>query len=530
MRTIDRRLISALAICLVASGCAGSSSTAGRSARTAYATDGTFTMAVTTDLANFDPYRGSVFYLAGLAYDSMLNLRPDGKFVSGLADKWSADSGSATFTLRPDVTCSDGTPLTARQAAEDINWVMDLKNKSTQYGANTPTEPLTAAGDDANRTVTVTMKNRPFGFLLNTIGLLPIMCGEGLKSPAALKAGSAGTGPFVLEKIVAGQTYTFTRRKDYKWGPGGATTATPGTPAKVVLKVIENETTAANALLTGQLNLAMATGEDEQRLAGRGLEKIVTAAPNAGLRLNEMAGRVTADNRVRRALIRALDVQKIIKVSTGGTGGPATGLVLVEPKPCPDDTVAGQFANFDVGAAKALLDQAGWTAGSGGVRAKNGKRLTIEMHYRPDLSSFDKPTTEIIASYWRAIGVDVRIKSETGTTSGETFKTGNWDTYMGLGTAVLPSQWVPYLSGPNSPNGTNVGGVHNSDYERLAAKAATMTVPAACTYWNQAEQALYRDVDIVPLSNRVSPYYMWKAQAQTAGYSLPIPTSIRVLK
>jgi len=98
------------AVCLVASSCSASSNPAGvKNGPVEYATDGTFTMAVGDDLGIFDPYRTGIFGYSKLAYDSLVNLQPDGTFASGLAQKWTADAHSATFTLRPDVTCSDGT-------------------------------------------------------------------------------------------------------------------------------------------------------------------------------------------------------------------------------------------------------------------------------------------------------------------------------------------------------------------------------------------------------------------------------------
>ena len=251
---------------LVLSACGGpATSTGGPGGKAHYATNGTFTQAINAELGSFDPYRGNILGYAAFAYDSLVNLRPDGTVVSGLAEKWAADSRSASFTLKSGVTCSDGTPLTARQVADDINFIGDPANKSTLYGVLTPTVPLTAAADDASRTVKVTVR-RPFGFLLRSIGLAPIMCAKGLKNPELLKNASDGTGPFVLSKVVVGQTYTFTVRKGYTWGPAGAATSAPGTPAAVVLKVISNQTTAANLLLAGQLNMAKIGNADQARL------------------------------------------------------------------------------------------------------------------------------------------------------------------------------------------------------------------------------------------------------------------------
>src|SRR4051812_5832700 len=103
MRRHFALLGSLVAACLLGSACAGP---ADQSAPVRYSTNATFTMAISDDLSSFDPYRTNLVGYAKLAYDSLVNLRPDGTFGSGLARSWTADASSATFTLRPDVTCS----------------------------------------------------------------------------------------------------------------------------------------------------------------------------------------------------------------------------------------------------------------------------------------------------------------------------------------------------------------------------------------------------------------------------------------
>jgi peptide/nickel transport system substrate-binding protein len=467
--------------------------------------------------------------LAPLAYDSLVNLQPDGTFVSGVAEKWTTDAGTATFTLRSDVTCSDGSPLTAGQTADALNFVSDPKNKSRLYGVITPTVPVTATGDDATRTVKVVAK-KPFGFLLNTIGTIPIICAKGLANPKALDTGSDGTGPYVLTNVVRGQTYTFTRRKDYRWGPGGATTKAPGTPAKVVLRVMANTSTVTNLLLSGTLNFAQITGDDQQRVDAQGLTR-VNRTSGVALFLNQLRGRPAKDKRMRQAIVQALDLGQLLKVSTGGINSPATGLRALDPKVCTGDTVAGTLPGRNVSAAGALLDQLGYAKGPDGIRRLGGKPLTLDLHYATSFSPLDKPTTELLGQQLNAVGIQTRLTADSTPAFTKAFyETGNWDLYLSGYGFYLPSQWIPYASGTVPPDGVNISGIDNKDYSALAAKAVAMTPPQACTYWNRAEQSLFRDVDVVPISFRPAYFYLKNAEAKIAGFYLPIPTSMRVLK
>ncbi len=522
-------LLGFVVVCALVAGCGGSSLGA-KGAKVKFAKNGTFTMAMSDDRGNFDPYHTNNINYAKFAYDSLVNLRPDGTWATGLAEKWKVDVNSATFTLRGNVTCSDGTPLTAGQVAADLKYLGNPKNKAFLYGVTVPSIPFKVTSDDASRTVKIDM-SEPFGFLLNTIGQTPIVCEKGLRDQKILQRSSSGTGPFVLTNVAPGQSYTFTVRKDYKWGPDGASTSAPGTPAKVVFQVMHNETTAANLLLSGEVNLARINGEDRNRLDARGLRRFDRPSTGVWLHYNVSAGRVAADQRIRQALVAALDLDEIVKVNSGGTGHRATGLMTIEPKVCKGDTLNGLLPKHDVAAAESLLDQAGWTKGADGIRRKGGKPLKLDMVYVTEISEYNAPTAELVRKRFADIGVQAKLIPTTLAVSFKyLFETRNWDIWLQGNGINLPSQAVPAYSGPPPPEGQNWTGINNPEYSRLAAKAKALPLPESCTYWNQAEQALFRDVDVVPIVTRPEPWYLNKAQATYAGYDRPLPSSIRMLQ
>ena len=245
---------------------------------------------------------------------------------------------------------------------------------------------------------------------------------------------------------------------------------------------------------------------------------------------NHAARRPTADEQVRQALTAGLDIPSLIKVNTGGDGGPSTGLAGFEPKACPGDTVAGRLPKHDPAAAESLLEQAGWTKGQDGIRTKNGRQLTLDLHYVPAYSSFNKPTAELVAAQWKIVGVKVKLTPDTIVAMSQTmFQTTNFDVYMQGYGVFVPSAMVKYIGGPVPPEGVNLAAIKNKDYDEQTAKAITMTPPQACTYWNQAEQALWRAADIVPVANRPTMFFLRNAEAQFMGYENPVPSSIRLL-
>lgn len=515
---------------VVATSCDGSAddpAKEGESVR--YAEDGTLTMAIADDRGAFDPYRSLTIDVAKLAYDPLVHIRSDGSLASGLAEEWTADTRSATFTLRPDVTCSDGTALTASQVAASLRFATDLANEELIYGSPLQV-PVSITADDAARTVEIDV-DEPVGFLLESIGQVPIVCAKGLEDPKVFETASDGTGPFVLTGVDPGQSYTFTRRNDYAWGPDGASTSEPGTPKTVVLRIIANETTAANLLLSGEINFAKIQGDDRQRLDAQGLDRIEVPSPAPWLQFNQIGDHPGADLRVRQALVHALDLDELIAVSTGGSGSPATGLINFEPRVCPGNTIAGLLPEHDVAAAEALLDEAGWIEGSDGIREKGGTPLALDLLYYPPASPFDQPMAELVAQRWEAIGVKVNLNAGNLASLTEAlFETYDWDVYQTGAEFTRPDQAVPWVSGPVPPEGVNYAGIDNPEYTELVAQAQATALPDACEYWNQAEQALWRHLDFVPLGELPLFYYLQGAQADVLGYDIPVPTSIRVLE
>lgn len=105
----------ALAATVTAAAVAGCGGTARSSTSTPPVEHGTVRIAAASETPSFDPYSTFGAAQARYAYDSLVDLAPDGTVVSGLASSWQATTTTATFTLRPGITCSDGTPSPPRR-------------------------------------------------------------------------------------------------------------------------------------------------------------------------------------------------------------------------------------------------------------------------------------------------------------------------------------------------------------------------------------------------------------------------------
>lgn len=499
-----------------------------------YVSGGTFTLGVPVALPSANPYAansgsGQMIFLNYLAYDSLVNENSRGTFETGLASSWTASATQASFRLRPGVTCSDGSKLTASQVAADLNYVGNPKNQYPWLGTLTPSVPYTATGDNATGTVDITTTS-PFPFLLQTLGDVPIVCARGMADPSMLTTRSDGTGPFVLES--AGPSgYTYVVRRGYTWGPDGASTSAPGTPGKIVLSIVTNPTTAANLLLAGQLSATQVLGPDAKRLVEQHVGQSAVEVQAAGLYFTEDPGQATSNVQVRQALVAAMNFGQLTEVQSQATGQPATratGLRTGSPLPCAGASALTALPSAGPANAKKLLSQAGWTL-TGKTWMKAGKPLQLTIAYE---QANEEPLAELLQQEWTSIGASASLDLLTAQQL-DALEQGdaNFSVLLGASALTLPTQIEPEVSGPNVPKGQNVQEVSNPTYDRLAQEATATYGPKGCALWVQAENSVMQRADVVPVANQPVVLFLARnVQAQINSMRQPVPTSIKLLK
>ncbi|GAB2458627.1 ABC transporter substrate-binding protein [Nocardioides hungaricus] len=514
------KLKASLAICattVLLAGCGGGGggdNSAGGGGDSEYADGGTFTMSIAGDPGKLDPQSSAstqLFTVNQLAYDNLLFIDgKTGEVKSQLATDWQVDGTTVTLTLAEGATCSDGSDFTATMAADNIAYVGDPKNKSPYLGTFLPVG-ATAKADDAAGTVTITLA-QPAPFVLNGLASLPMVCASGMQDRRSLADSTAGTGPYELTEAVPGDSYTYQIREGYTWGPDGATTAEKGMPDTVVMKVVQNEGTAANLLLSGDVNAATIQGPDAKRAEGANLFSVSTTAMVGEQWYNHNDGRTTADADVRMALTQAVDFKELASVATGGEGTLATTFASLDPSSCPGDSVGPALPAQDVEAAKAVLE---------------GKKLTFL--YSSAAGPAVAGAAELAVQQWEAAGATVTAKGVDETAlQGAIFGTGDWDVAWVPLNVSSPDQLVPFLSGPGlADGGTNFSGIDNQEYADGVAAAAKTNGTEGCSTWLDAESKLVAAADIVPFANNAVKTYGNGAEFDYPGTLMP--TSIRML-
>lgn len=358
----------------------------------------------------FDPMLGWGSYGNPLFQSTLLRRDADLQTQPDLATSWvlSQDRRVWTVTLREGVRFSDGTPLTAKDVAFTFN---------TAKGAAGPVDLAVMQQAEATGPLTVRFTlDRPwitFTEAFHTLGIVP---GD-TYGPGYGRA-PLGSGPYRLQSWTEGEQLIVATNPYYY---GNA----PDFPQITFLFTgADSALTAAHA---GAVQM-VAVPAEQADVAVRGFHRVsVRSVDNRGLSL-PLEG-VTADIAIRRAINVGLDRDLLVDVVLNGHGTPAFGPADTLPWAGPEDTVA-----FDLDAARAVLDDAGWLARPDGIRAKDGVRAAFPINY-PAGDPTRQALAETVAELLRPLGMDAVAKG------------GSWNVID----RVMRSQPVIFGFGSHSP-------------------------------------------------------------------------------
>jgi peptide/nickel transport system substrate-binding protein len=261
------------------------------------------------------------------AYQGLLHYAPSSTTVEGLlATKWtvSPDGLTYTFTLRPGVKFSDGTPFDAAAAKASFQRRIDMASGPSYMLAElkdmqTP-DPLT---------MVVTLKKpvapfldylaSPYGPLMTSPTAVAQHAIGGDRATAWLATHSAGTGPYELTEAVAADHYTLSANKNY-WGPASQITT-------VTLPVMTATAVQRLQLDQGQLDMilhGLSKGDYEAVAAGAKTEVLQQNALVKALVMVNPASAVFNSVPARAALSAGLDQTALTTQVFGQQGSPST--------------------------------------------------------------------------------------------------------------------------------------------------------------------------------------------------------------
>ena len=132
---------------------------------------------------------------------------------------------------------------------------------------------------------------------------------------------------------------------------------------------------------------------------------------------------ILGDKAVRQALQHATNRQAISEGIFYGLEPAADTLYAATVPYC--DVGLEPYA-YDMDEAARLLDEAGWTVGSDGIRVKDGQKLALDLLYNSD-SVTEKTISEYLQSEYLKLGISLNIHGEEEQSYRDNMKAGNFD-------------------------------------------------------------------------------------------------------
>jgi peptide/nickel transport system substrate-binding protein len=432
------------------------------------------------------------------------------EFVPGLAESYtvSPDASVFTFKLRKGVTFHDGTKFDATAVKATYDHIVDPATKSKSgLGALGPYKE-TKIIDPYTVQIIFTKPNA--GFLhQQAAGNFGIASPTALKKygPTGFGSHPVGTGPFIFQSYATGSQLNLVKNPKYTWGPAALSNEPPKLD-KLVIRIVTDDSGRYSALQSGQLQIAMALPPNDIAAAKKTGQYKQLTVPAIGTPLGmpiNVTKAPTNDPLVRQAILYAVNQEKLVNQVLFGVDTPAhTVLTPITPG---YSAASAQLYAYNPDKAKALLTQAGWTVGPGGVRTKNGQKLSLKIILFSD-SGLDLPT-EFVVSELNKVGFTASTTVQPFATAQGSFNAGlhNLGAFGYYGTdPYLLNIWV---NSNAIKSGFNWSHYANAKVDAMIAQAnATAGASARNALYEQVCVTLMKDAMYLPLWDVNEPFTM----------------------
>lgn len=339
-------------VSLAVSGCSSPAPSA-----PAPATDkagGALVIGVTSEPDTLFPWKATQFGAVNVLqniYGTLTEFDEELNVVPGLAESWEAseDGLTVTFTLRSDVTFTDGSTF----GSEDVKDSLDkIKLEATAAVARSSLASVVAVEAPDESTIVLTL-SAPDAALPANLAVINMAILSSDDTEETLNATPNGTGAFSFDSRVANQSVSLKKNAGY-WGDEAFLDT-------VEFRVIPDESSIVAAMQSGNVQLAIFNDPlvaETAESASTTIAKTPQLSYHA-LQLNAKRGDL-ADLNVRLAVQCAIDRQEVLDTAALGEGevtGPITSPAYrSDPtsRPCP---------KRDLDKAKAYLAKAGKSDG-----------------------------------------------------------------------------------------------------------------------------------------------------------------------
>ena len=465
-----------------------------------------------TEPASLDPHKVESdveFNIISDLFDGLVSVSPAGEIQPRLVEKWeNKDNTVWTFHLRPGITWSDGTPITA----EDIVWswqrLVDPKTASpyASYpgsmrivngtdiaeGKKAPESLGVKAINDTTLEVTLTQPNAAFLAMLAHPSLVPIdkvlvgRFGDKWTKPEHF----VSSGAYKLSQWVVNERIVAVRNPKY-WDNEHTVIN------KVTYLPISSEAADVNRYKAGEIDIVYTVPINQFAQLKKTLGSELDVSPQLATYYYQFNTTRPPfnDARVRKALNLALDKDIIAGKVLGQGQRPAWlisqpdigGVKLQNPD------YASWPMDKRIAEAKKLLAEAGFNDSH--PLSFNLLYNTSESHQRIAIAA---------SSMWKKnLGVEAKLQNQEWKTMLDTMHTHNFDAVRYAWIADYDDA-ATFLNTFRTGDSQNTTQYSNPDYDRALVNAAkSKTAEERGKFYQQAEDLLGRDVPAIPVYHYV---------------------------
>ncbi|WP_116047247.1 ABC transporter family substrate-binding protein [Amycolatopsis palatopharyngis] len=311
-----------------------------------------------------------------------------------------------------------------------------------------------------------------------------------------------GSGPYMLTAFDQNSDQV-TLEKNPEWA--GA----KGGPNKVIVRAIPDTKAMATALQNGEVDVIGSVQPDAtaaatlQSLSSQGVT--YGSAPRLSFEhLDLNYDRIFADDAARKAFFQVVGRQEIVDKLIKPVQADAIPLNSIIFFPGEEGFVDlyGDKAGQGAEAAMKTLEDGGWTKGSDGIYAKDGKRLSFEISHNDNARR--SQTVEIIIAQAKAAGIEVKDDTDANFLKGRVDK-GDYDVALfGWSSTPFKSSQQPIYTSDGSQNWQ---GLADPTIDKSFGAAVSATDEAAAIQaYQAADKALAEQYASIPLFQTPS---MW---------------------
>ncbi|MFJ2111263.1 ABC transporter substrate-binding protein [Streptomyces sp. NPDC087850] len=316
MRSVRRhhRLAAGLLLAPLLTGCFAAGEGAGDSSAKASADGRRLRIALAFPPAeNLSPYGADATILSRLGVtEGLTRLDGNGSAAPALAESWTRENDRTwLFTLR-DARFQDGTAVTPAAVANSLTRATKASPLPTALAGVELTAK--AAGD---RRVRITTAEPDPVLPLRLAGPSLAVLAPKAYAKTTVNPVSTATGPFELTKVTGSTSAALDRFDDY-WGGRAQASG-------IDAKFIADGTARANALRTGEEDIAEALPVSQAASLKKGTAREIGTARTTSLLLNTRSG-AFADPKVRAAARAAVDTSVLAKNVYEGYADPGQGI------------------------------------------------------------------------------------------------------------------------------------------------------------------------------------------------------------